>query len=58
MTSFTRGDRVGFLVPDGRMLEGIVLRLNKKTISVATDNGHQWNVAPSLLRLIRSAGEN
>jgi hypothetical protein len=28
MTSFTKGDRVGFQAPDGRMLEGIVLRLN------------------------------
>ncbi len=58
MTSFTRGDRVGFQAPDGRMLEGMVLRLNKKTVSVAIDDGHQWNVAPGLLRLIRSAGEN
>ena len=56
MISFTRGDRVGFQAPDGRMLEGIVQRLNKKTISVTTDDGHQWNVAPGLLRLIQSAG--
>jgi len=57
MTSFTRGDRVGFQAPDGRMLEGVVLRLNKKTISVATDDGHQWSVAPGLLRLVQSAGD-
>ncbi len=57
MTSFTKGDRVGFQAPDGRALEGIVLRLNKKTISVATDDGHQWNVAPGLLSLVQSAGE-
>ncbi|HQU17177.1 MAG: hypothetical protein B7Z66_12695 [Chromatiales bacterium 21-64-14] len=57
MTGFTRGDRVGFQAPDGRMREGVVLRLNKKTVSVATDDGHQWNVAPGLLRLIRSAGD-
>lgn len=55
MASFTKGDRVGFQAPDGRMLEGIVLRLNKKTVSVATDDGHQWNVAPGLLRLVQSA---
>lgn len=58
MASFTVGDRVGFQAPDGRALEGIVLRLNKKTVSVATDDGHQWNVAPGLLRLVKSAGEN
>lgn len=57
MTSFTKGDRVGFQAPDGRALEGMVLRLNKKTISIATDDGHRWNVAPGLLRLIRSAGD-
>ena len=57
MTSFTKGDRVGFLAPDGRAMECIVLRLNKKTVSVATDDGHQWNVAPGLLRLVQSAGD-
>jgi hypothetical protein len=57
MTNFTKGDRVGFHAPDGRTLEGIVLRLNKKTVSVATDDGHQWNVAPGLLRLVQSAGD-
>jgi hypothetical protein len=57
MVRFTRGDRVGFQAPDGRKLEGMVLRLNKKTVSVATDDGHQWNVAPGLLRLVQSAGD-
>jgi hypothetical protein len=57
MTSFTKGDRVGSQAPDGRILEGTVLRLNKKTISVATDDGHQWNVPPGLLRLVQSAGD-
>jgi hypothetical protein len=56
MVRFTGGDRVGFQAPDGRRLEGIVLRLNKKTVSIATDDGHQWNVAPGLLHLIQSAG--
>jgi len=57
MIRFTRGDRVGFQAPDGRKLEDIVLRLNKKTVSVATDDGHQWNVAPGLLRLVQSVGD-
>jgi hypothetical protein len=56
MASFTKGDRVGFQAPDGRALEGIVLRLNKKTVSVATDDGHQWNVAPGLLHLVQPTG--
>ena len=57
MAGFTKGDRVGFQAPDGRNLDGIVLRHNKKTVSVATDDGHQWNVAPGLLRLVQSAGD-
>lgn len=52
MTSFTRGERVRFQASDGRMLEGVVLRLNKKTISVLTDDGCRWNVSPGLLRLV------
>jgi hypothetical protein len=57
MVSFTRGDRVGFQAPDGRTLEGVVLRLNKKTVSIITDDGRQWNVSPGLLRLIQSVGD-
>jgi hypothetical protein len=57
MTSFAKGDQVGFQAPDSGMLEGMLLRLNKKTVSIATDDGHQWNVAPSLLRLTQSAGD-
>lgn len=53
MTNFARGDRVGFRAPDGRGLEGIVLRLNKKTITVATDDGDQWNVSPNYLYLVQ-----
>ena len=55
MANFTKGDRVCFQAPDGQMIEGIVLRLNKKTISITTDDGHRWNVAPGLLRLVESA---
>ncbi|MBN2382225.1 hypothetical protein JXQ70_05025 [bacterium] len=56
MARFTKGDRVSFLLRDGRVIEGIVLRLNKKTVSVATDDGFQWNVAPAMLRLVSSVG--
>ncbi len=56
ITRFTKSDRITFTASDGRIIEGAVLRLNKKTISVVTDDGHHWNVSPSLLRLIREAG--
>ncbi len=51
MAGFTKGDRVVFCAPDGSNLEGIVLRLNKKTVSVIASDGHQWNVSPGLLHL-------
>ncbi len=57
MANFTVGDRVGFQAPDGRQLQGMVTRLNKKTVSIATDDGHRWNVAPGFLRLVKAAGD-
>jgi len=56
MAAFGIGDLVGFRSPDGHNIEGVVLRLNKKTVSVDTGDGHRWNVAPGLLRLIKEAG--
>lgn len=36
--------------PDGRpAITGMITRYNKKTVSVVTDEGQQWNVAPQLL---------
>jgi hypothetical protein len=56
MARFGIGDRVCFQAPDGRDLNGVVVRLNKKTVSVDTDDGHRWNVAPGFLRLVKAAG--
>ena len=53
MANFTKGDRVGFQAPDGKSLKGVVLKLNKKTISIVTDQGDQWNVAPGLVHLVK-----
>jgi hypothetical protein len=50
MLDFRIGDRVTFQ-PEGRpALFGIITRYNKKTVTVSTDSGQHWNVAPSLLR--------
>ncbi len=57
MANFTKGDRVSFQAADGEMVEGTVLRLNKKTISIITDDDRRWNVSPGLLHLVRSAGD-
>ena len=57
MISFTRGDRVRFQGHNGKILDGMVIRLNKKTVSVLTDDGRQWNVSPGLLILVETAGK-
>ena len=50
MLKFSIGDRVSFQ-PDGHpLLTGMLTRYNKKTVTVITDSGQQWNVAPSFLR--------
>jgi len=49
MLDFRIGDRVTFQ-PEGRSpLFGIITRYNKKTVTVITDSGQHWNVAPGLM---------
>ena len=49
MLKFNLGDRVSF-DPDGRVRVGILSRYNKKTVTVITEEGQHWTVAPTLLR--------
>lgn len=49
MLEFRIGDRVTFQPPGHRRLEGVLTRYNRKTVSVVTDDGGQWNVSPDLL---------
>jgi len=52
MLEFSIGDRVSFQ-PDGRpTLFGVLTRYNKKTVTVITEGGEQWNVSPALLRKV------
>jgi hypothetical protein len=49
MLEFRIGERVTFH-PDGRpAVTGMITRYNKKTVSIVTDDGHRWNVAPHFL---------
>jgi hypothetical protein len=50
MSSFSIGDKVNFQVSAGCVKRGIIHRLNKKTVTIITEDNHQWNVAPGLLR--------
>ena len=50
MLEFRIGDRVTFQ-PEGRpAVIGMLTRYNRKTVTVITDDGHHWNVAPMFLR--------
>jgi hypothetical protein len=51
MKDFNFLDRVYF-DNNGRRIEGVVTRLNQKTITVTTDDGGHWNVSPGLLTKI------
>jgi hypothetical protein len=49
MLTFKIGDRVSFQ-PEGRpVVVGMLTRYNRKTVTVITDSGERWNVAPRLL---------
>ena len=49
MLEFKIGDRVAFKPPGHGQLEGMLTRYNKKTVTVITNEGRQWNVSPNVL---------
>ncbi|MBN1591045.1 MAG: hypothetical protein JW888_16145 [Pirellulales bacterium] len=49
LANFNVGDRVRFPTGAGDEKTGVIIRLNKKTASIATDDGHRWNVHPVFL---------
>jgi hypothetical protein len=55
MLDYRIGERVKFR-PSGRPdLFGVLTQYNKKTVTVITDSGEHWNVAPGLLSKVESA---
>ena len=55
MLQFKIGDRVSFQ-PEGHwMVTGMLTRYNKKTVTVVTDAGERWNVAPRFLRRVEES---
>jgi hypothetical protein len=49
MTQFNIGDKVEFRAPSGQWKKGSIQKLNKKTITILTSDGQNWNVSPGLL---------
>ena len=50
MTEFWLGDRVSFQPECGHEVVGTIVRLNRKSVTIATAEGVQWRVAPVLLK--------
>ena len=55
LAQFAQGDRIEFTTSDGVIKQGVVVRLNKKTASLRTDDAQNWKVLPSLLRKLTIA---
>jgi len=52
LARFNVGDRVSFQSTSGERKVGVIIRLNKKTASIATDDGQQWKVHPGFLTAV------
>ena len=50
MMNFSIGERVGFYNNKNEIIVRVLTKYNKKTVSIITDDGIQWNVSPSLLK--------
>jgi hypothetical protein len=55
MLSFNVGDRVRFHPPGHHPKMGIIAKYNRKTVTVVTEDHHQWNVAPVFLSRVVEA---
>jgi hypothetical protein len=55
MLEFKIGDRVAFQAEGRPPVVGMLTRYNRKTVTVVTDSGEQWNVPPGLLREAKHA---
>lgn len=50
MLKYSLGDRVYFDTDDGRRVVGTLVRYNKKSVTVITDDAQRWTVSPSFIR--------
>jgi hypothetical protein len=49
MIKFSVGDKVTFKPSGDKQQTGVLVKYNKKTVTVLTDQGVRWNVSPNLL---------
>lgn len=56
MMEFSVGERVWFQA-DARRVEGVLVRYNKKSVTVVTNDGERWTVSPGFLQRAEARGE-
>ncbi|MFT5115983.1 MAG: hypothetical protein ACI8P9_005342 [Parasphingorhabdus sp.] len=54
MMGFSPGDKVSFEPPGRARMVGILVKFNKKTVTVMTESGQKWNVSPHLLSQVKT----
>ncbi len=54
MMQFSPGDKVTFDPHNRERQTGTLVKFNKKTVTVLTDDGQHWNVAPHLLSKVKN----
>lgn len=54
MLDFRIGEKVRFRPPGRNELIGTLTRYNKKSVTVITEDGQHWNVAPSFLSKVET----
>jgi hypothetical protein len=55
MLEFSIGERVWFQT-DVRRVDGVLVRYNKKSVTVVTDDGERWTVSPGFLQRAEATG--
>ena len=58
MLEFRIGERVSFQPEGHPILFGVITRYNRKSVSVVTEAGQQWTVAPVFLRKLKAVAPN
>ena len=54
MMEFSVGDKVCFHSSGRDTTVGILVKYNKKTVTILTEDGQKWNVSPHLLEKVKS----
>jgi hypothetical protein len=55
MLQFKIGDRVSFESEGRGVIFGVLTRYNRKSVTVISESGQRWNVAPQFLRRVVEA---